>query len=399
MMLLKAQDLPDRMIPKTTKESPYTRRKQSGVGISPQSGGITAIGTRTDPPPTAFIFKERNVPGPQDLRDIGITIMKHTVRIIAALLAALLCTLCLFGCIGKKDGTQNDDSKENNVSNTENPDSKENGTAGSEGGEFTPPVPTEPYLLVSTEKNGTVYSYVYNDEGQKISGTFASDGEIMYTMQFTYQANGDGTITCSQTNTATDGSPTPLAYDVITDSEGRVLRDITYDVYRSGPEYKEEMQYEYDSEGKLYTETYLKADGKGGTYQNYTITYTYDEADRPIRADYTADDGTLTRYTLYRYNEAGEEVFRQDRRADGTLYIDGSTPSEETLYEWKYEYDDLGRVTRAEKIEISSPNRTIEGFQYRYDEMGGCIYERLYGTSVYETVNTYAPFSSVVSDS
>ncbi len=326
--------------------------------------------------------------------------MKHTIRITAALLAAILCTLCLFGCFGgKNNGTPNEDGRESNVTNTENGDNNENGTADGEGGILTPPVPTEPYVLVSREKNGTVFSYVYNDKGQKISGTFTSDGDLMFTTQFFYQTNEDGTVTCSRIDTATDGTQTPLAYEVITDSEGRVIRDITYDVYRSGPEYKSEMQYEYDSEGKLYTETYLKANGKGGAYKNYTITYTYDEADRPIRADYTSDEGTLTRYTLYRYNEAGEEIFRQDYRSDGTRYIDGGTPSEDTMYRWEYKYDAFGRITLAEKIEITSPNRTIEGFKYRYDEMGGCIYEELYGTSVVRTINTYAPLSSALSDS
>lgn len=81
-----------------------------------------------------------------------------------------------------------------------------------------------------------------------------------------------------------------------------------------------------DALGRIGTSVFTELDGS-----QYTVTYTYDEADRCIREDITYEDGT-TEYTEYTYNDQGNYLTLR-QFIDGELNMD---------YAFSYTYDGNG---------------------------------------------------------
>ena len=193
--------------------------------------------------------------------------------------------------------------------------------------------------LIKKSSNDSSYSYAYDSVGDKtaVSGDFNAQ----------YEYDGKGNLL----NETTDNYSKAYAYD---------LQDNTVSfLLKYNGEEKSNLQYSYDSMGRLSS----VLDG-----ETEIAVYTYDENGNRTNVAY--DNGITTNYE---FNKANLITSVRDNNNEYTYdyYLNGKqkTKTENGVVE-SYEYDDLGRLTRAGSISYEYDDYTNRIGDYSYDKNG-----------------------------
>ncbi len=258
-------------------------------------------------------------------------------------------------------------------------------TSSSEGENQT--ASDEPYVLIreTYTKNGTVTEYAYDENGDKISETVTypdKPDETLYREYTTrYQEDGSKIVTESQTMLKATGEAISNAtYEYEYNPEGLLVRKAGfYDGQLDG-----EVTYEYDENGNLTYQSETKATSLGNAMAKKCE---YDEAGNLVKETLLDSDGNVNRVYTYEYDADGKQILQHEFNAAG---------EEKLSYEpceWKYEYDEEGRVIEEWK-EGTEHGGKFEHYEYEYDENGNvCKKKNLTLNTTYE----YAPLSACVS--
>lgn len=304
---------------------------------------------------------------------------------VAILLTGMLMLSALFGGCGN-GGQQNSEqitsSAESQQESSQQTETQENSTE-----EEDKAVIDEPYVLVreTYTKNGIVTEYAYNENGDKISETVLYEDkpdETLYREYTTqYQEDGSKIVTESQTMLQATGEAISNAtYEYNYNPEGLLVRKAGfYDGELDG-----EVTYEYDANGNLTYQSETKATSLGNAMAKKCE---YDEDGNLVKETLLESDGNVNRVYTYEYDENGKQILQHEFNAAGE-----ETLSYE-LCEWKYEYDQEGRVIEEWK-EGTEHGGKHEHYKYEYDEYGNvCKKKDLTLHTTYE----YAPLSACVS--
>ena len=163
--------------------------------------------------------------------------------------------------------------------------------------------------------------------------------------------------------------------------------------------------YDYDSSGKLTSETEQMPDEKGIPYRTVQISYSYDRSGNLtdiVRQSYKFDGepgGRIEGY--YRYNSSGDMVGYEDRYYNS----EGEAGSTSSIL---YSYDDFGNLM-SEREKSVNQNGVMSGsieIVYEYDQSGkltGKVLTRYYDewsnyAGMEETVYTYDQFGNLAED-
>ena len=245
----------------------------------------------------------------------------------------------------------------------------------------------EPYVLVreTYTKNGTVTEYAYDENGDKISETVTypdKPDETLYREYTTrYQEDGSKIVTESQTMLKATGEAISNAtYEYTYNPEGLLVRKAGfYDGQLDG-----EVTYEYDEDGNLTYQSETKATSLGNAMAKKCE---YDEAGNLVKETLLDSDGNVNRVYTYEYDADGKQILQHEFNAAGEEKLSYE------LCEWKYEYDEEGRVIEEWK-EGTEHGGKFEHYEYEYDENGNvCKKKDLTLNTTYE----YAPLSACVS--
>lgn len=245
----------------------------------------------------------------------------------------------------------------------------------------------EPYVLIreTYTKNGTVTEYAYDEDGDKISETVTypdKPDETLYREYTTrYQEDGSKIVTESQTMLqATREAISNATYEYTYNPEGLLVRKAGfYDGQLDG-----EVTYEYDENGNLTYQSETKATSLGNAMAKKCE---YDEAGNLVKETLLDSDGNVNRVYTYEYDADGKQILQHEFNAAGEEKLSYE------LCEWKYEYDEEGRVIEEWK-EGTEHGGKFEHYEYEYDENGNvCKKKDLTLNTTYE----YAPLSACVS--
>lgn len=245
----------------------------------------------------------------------------------------------------------------------------------------------EPYVLIreTYTKNGIVTEYAYDENGDKISETVSypdKPDETLYREYTTqYQEDGSKIVTESQTMLQATGEAISNAtYEYDYNPEGLLVRKAGfYDGQLDG-----EVTYEYDENGNLTYQSETKATSLGNAMAKKCE---YDAAGNLVKETLLDSDGNVNRVYTYEYDGDGKQILQHEFNAAGE-----ETVSYE-LCQWKYEYDEDGRITQEWK-EGTEHGGKFEHYEYEYDEYGNiCKKKDLTLHITYE----YAPLSACVS--
>ena len=245
----------------------------------------------------------------------------------------------------------------------------------------------EPYVLIreTYTKNGTVTEYAYDENGDKISETVTypdKPDETLYREYTTrYQEDGSKIVTESQTMLQATGEAISNAtYEYTYNPEGLLVRKAGfYDGQLDG-----EVTYEYDENGNLTYQSETKATSLGNAMAKKCE---YDEAGNLVKETLLDLDGNVNRVYTYEYDADGKQILQHEFNAAGEEKLSYE------LCEWKYEYDEEGRVIEEWK-EGTEHGGKFEHYEYEYDENGNvCKKKDLTLNTTYE----YAPLSACVS--
>lgn len=245
----------------------------------------------------------------------------------------------------------------------------------------------EPYVLIreTYTKNGIVTEYAYDENGDKISETVSypdKPDETLYREYTTqYQEDGSKIVTESQTMLQATGEAISNAtYEYDYNPEGLLVRKAGfYDGQLDG-----EVTYEYDENGNLTYQSETKATSLGNAMAKKCE---YDAAGNLVKETLLDSDGNVNRVYTYEYDGDGKQILQHEFNAAGE-----ETVSYE-LCQWKYEYDEDGRVIQEWK-EGTEHGGKFEHYEYEYDEYGNiCKKKHLTLHITYE----YAPLSACVS--
>ncbi len=245
----------------------------------------------------------------------------------------------------------------------------------------------EPYVLIreTYTKNGTVTEYAYDENGDKISETVTypdKPDETLYREYTTrYQEDGSKIVTESQTMLQATGEAISNAtYEYTYNPEGLLVRKAGfYDGQLDG-----EVTYEYDENGNLTYQSETKATSLGNAMAKKCE---YDEAGNLVKETLLDSDGNVNRVYTYEYDADGKQILQHEFNAAGEEKLSYE------LCEWKYEYDEEGRVIEEWK-EGTEHGGKFEHYEYEYDENGNvCKKKNLTLNTTYE----YAPLSACVS--
>ena len=245
----------------------------------------------------------------------------------------------------------------------------------------------EPYVLVreNSTKKGIITEYAYDENGDKISETVSypdKPDETLYREYTTqYQEDGSKIVTESQTMLQATGEAISNAtYEYDYNPEGLLVRKAGfYDGQLDG-----EVTYEYDENGNLTYQSETKATSLGNAMAKKCE---YDAAGNLVKETLLDSDGNVNRVYTYEYDGDGKQILQHEFNAAGE-----ETVSYE-LYQWKYEYDEDGRVIQEWK-EGTEHGGKFEHYEYEYDEYGNvCKKKDLTLHTTYE----YAPLSACVS--
>lgn len=258
-------------------------------------------------------------------------------------------------------------------------------TSSSEGENQT--ASDEPCVLIreTYTKNGTVTEYAYDEDGDKISETVTypdKPDETLYREYTTrYQEDGSKIVTESQTMLqATREAISNATYEYTYNPEGLLVRKAGfYDGQLDG-----EVTYEYDENGNLTYQSETKATSLGNAMAKKCE---YDEAGNLVKETLLDSDGNVNRVYTYEYDADGKQILQHEFNAAGEEKLSYE------LCEWKYEYDEEGRVIEEWK-EGTEHGGKFEHYEYEYDENGNvCKKKDLTLNTTYE----YAPLSACVS--
>lgn len=225
--------------------------------------------------------------------------------------------------------------------------------------ETTPPTaPTEPPVLetryfwtekkVTTADGGSVYKRTYDEKGNLLTDTFASnDGKGSHGSSFTY------------------------------DAEGKMLTHDTYDNYSTG-----HAEFTYDAAGRKVAETFSNSAGYFATAE-----YIYREDGLP--AEWTLHYDKAEDRTTYTYDDKGNLLKKQE-----IITINGKV-IQETTVEWTYNengnklsetnsggfrsewtYDDRGNILSCTDMDNDGTIRG--GILYEYDDQNRLLLEYLF---------------------
>ena len=245
----------------------------------------------------------------------------------------------------------------------------------------------EPYVLVreNSTKKGIITEYAYDENGDKISETVTyqdKPDETLYREYTTqYQEDGSKIVTESQTMLQATGEAISNAtYEYDYNPEGLLVRKAGfYDGQLDG-----EVTYEYDENGNLTYQSETKATSLGNAMAKKCE---YDAAGNLVKETLLDSDGNVNRVYTYEYDGDGKQILQHEFNAAGE-----ETVSYE-LCQWKYEYDEDGRVIQEWK-EGTEHGGKFEHYEYEYDEYGNiCKKKDLTLHITYE----YAPLSACVS--
>ncbi len=245
----------------------------------------------------------------------------------------------------------------------------------------------EPYVLIreTYTKNGIVTEYAYDENGDKISETVSypdKPDETLYREYTTqYQEDGSKIVTESQTMLQATGEAISNAtYEYDYNPEGLLVRKAGfYDGQLDG-----EVTYEYDENGNLTYQSETKATSLGNAMAKKCE---YDAAGNLVKETLLDSDGNVNRVYTYEYDGDGKQILQHEFNVAGE-----ETVSYE-LCQWKYEYDEDGRITQEWK-EGTEHGGKFEHYEYEYDEYGNiCKKKDLTLHITYE----YAPLSACVS--
>lgn len=221
----------------------------------------------------------------------------------------------------------------------------------------------EPYVLIreTYTKNGTVTEYAYDENGDKISETVTypdKPDETLYREYTTrYQEDGSKIVTESQTMLQATGEAISNAtYEYTYNPEGLLVRKAGfYDGQLDG-----EVTYEYDENGNLTYQSETKATSLGNAMAKKCE---YDEAGNLVKETLLDSDGNVNRVYTYEYDADGKQILQHEFNAAGEEKLSYE------LCEWKYEYDEEGRVIEEWK-EGTEHGGKFEHYEYEYDENG-----------------------------
>ena len=245
----------------------------------------------------------------------------------------------------------------------------------------------EPYVLVreNSTKKGIITEYAYDENGDKISETVSypdKPDETLYREYTTqYQEDGSKIVTESQTMLQATGEAISNAtYEYDYNPEGLLVRKAGfYDGQLDG-----EVTYEYDENGNLTYQSETKATSLGNAMAKKCE---YDAAGNLVKETLLDSDGNVNRVYTYEYDGDGKQILQHEFNAAGE-----ETVSYE-LCQWKYKYDEDGRVIQEWK-EGTEHGGKFEHYEYEYDEYGNvCKKKDLTLHTTYE----YAPLSACVS--
>lgn len=307
--------------------------------------------------------------------------MKRKTEIMMA--GTMLIVMLLAGCggAGQQASEQAADSIESRQESARQTDVQENTPE-----EETAAGLEEPYVLIReiNTKNGTVTEYAYDENGDKISETIMyqdkPDETLCREYATRYQEDGSRIVTESQTILqATGEAISNAAYEYDYNREGLLVRKAGfYDGELDG-----EVTYEYDTNGNLTYQSETKASSLGNAMAKKCE---YDEDGNLVKETLLESEGNVNRIYTYEYDEDGKQILKHELNAAGEE-IASSEPCE-----WKYEYDEKGRVIEEWK-EGTEHGGKFEHYKYEYDEHG-----KLYKKEdlIRHTIYEYAPLQGMV---
>lgn len=163
--------------------------------------------------------------------------------------------------------------------------------------------------------------------------------------------------------------------------------------------------YDYDSSGKLISETEQVPDERGVPYRTVQISYSYDRSGKltdVVRQSYQSDGNPSGRIEgYYRYNSSGEMVGYEDRYYDS----EGKAGTESSII---YSYDDSGNLIseREQSVNRNGVETNKTETVYEYDQSGKLIKKVLtryyddwsYPAGKEETVYTYDQLGNLAGD-
>lgn len=305
---------------------------------------------------------------------------KMGIMLVGTMLIATLLTGC--GSTGQPVSEQAVGSIESQKESYQQADEQENSAEEGNAAGLD-----EPYVLVREiyTKNGIVTEYAYDENGDKVSETVMYEDkpdETLYREYTTqYQEDGSKIVTESQTMLQATGEAISNAtYEYNYNPEGFLVRKAGfYDGELDG-----EVTYEYDTNGNLIYQSETKATSLGNAMAKKCE---YDESGNLVKETLLESDGNVNRVYTYEYDENGKQILQHEFNAAG------EEPLSYELCEWKYEYDEEGRVIEEWK-EGTEHGGKLEHYEYEYDEYGNvCKKKDLTLHTTYE----YAPLSACVS--
>lgn len=303
----------------------------------------------------------------------------------AILLTGMMMLSVLLGSCGDAGQQVSEQIASSTESQQESSQQEETQASSSEGEKQA--ASDEPYVLIreTYTKNGMVTEYAYDENGDKISETVMYEDkpdETLYREYTTqYQEDGSKIVFESQTMLQATGEAISNAtYEYDYNPEGHLVRKAGfYDGELDG-----EVTYEYDANGNLIYQSETKATSLGNAMAKKCE---YDEDGNLVKETLLESDGNVNRVYTYEYDENGKQILQHEFNAAGE-----ETLSYE-LCEWKYEYDEEGRVIEEWK-EGTEHGGKYEHYEYEYDEHGNvCKKKDLTLHTTYE----YAPLSACVS--
>ncbi len=284
-------------------------------------------------------------------------------KIITFLIACMV-ILCLAACNdGSGSATQNGSAGEN-VGKIEDKAGKKDANAF---------IPDDSYVIYkqTSTKTGVVWIYEYNEKGHvtKIAHTYP-DGRSSEDEIYDYTYNDDGSYSFHKTGW---GSEYIHKYD----AKGRLVEEII------DPNNRRVVTNTYTYVNDT-TVDYVSRTNEGLTRQkdrNY-----YDGNGLLTKAEHFRSDGLLLAYTVYSYDENGNETTHTQYTPEGEIN------SNNAVYEWEQDYDEYGRLTRK-----AQRHTATGGFQheevYEYDDVAR-TYKVIITTGV--TVYEYRPLSECI---
>ena len=220
-------------------------------------------------------------------------------------------------------------------------------------------------------------TYVYDPDGRVVKRTYCHDNHT-FIETYTYNDNGDE-LTYSY---FLDGDEEAFSRRVSTyDDRGNLIKQENIDGFDEWDNYT--LTYTYDEQDRILTRTRIGYSDNATVYTyvydeegNYyystpdkTTTNYYDKNDRLIKTELVNNETGKVQYLEeFRYDDKGNEVYNR------TLYDDSETVHTTT-------YNELGLVLTAE---VKYDGEVYAMTSYTYDEAGRTMfYERFSGNNIW----------------